>query len=171
MFEKIRIGLFWKRIKGTDIREYSLINGYICSDITSCMQVEKFMNKYLILSIFCLIVSCKEKVEYGDAKLTEKIDLTRIETLKKQPEGFNNDTIRIKGKVFIEWENVAIVNDEFSIWINSFEPAIGMELADESDKKLNGKNVELIGIYKAGMTGHLGRYNGRLSEIFYIKSN
>ena len=128
------------------------------------------MNRYIILALFCLIISCKVGVEYGDANLIEKIDLVQIETLKQSPEDFDNDTIRIEGKVFIEFENVALVNEGFPIWINSFEPAVGIKLGNESDKELNGKNVEIIGIYKSGIAGHLGLYNGQLNEILFIRT-
>tara|TARA_R110000868_G_scaffold326959_1_gene587951 strand:- start:578 stop:916 length:339 start_codon:yes stop_codon:yes gene_type:complete len=109
-------------------------------------------------------------VEYGDASLIEKIDLVDIKALKKSPVEFDNDTIRIQGKVFIEFENVALVNEGFSIWINSFEPAVGIKLGSKSDEELDGKNVEIIGIYKAGSAGHLGLHNGQISEIFLIKT-
>ena len=118
-----------------------------------------------------LLFSCNEGVEYGNVNLIERFDPVDIEILKSNPEKFNSDTLRISGRVFIQMGNVSISNDEFSIWINNFEPAVKVDFADNSYRKLNEKNVELIGIYKSGKSGNLSLYDGKFTKILYIKTD
>ncbi len=129
------------------------------------------MIKYIILGFILFIFSCKESKEYGNLQLPSRIQLTNIECLKNNLSEFNNDTLRIRGKLFIEFENVGIVNDGISIWINNFKPAVKIEFGDENYEILNNTNVEIIGKYKSGKTGHLGLYDGEFEEIFFIKTD
>tara|TARA_R110002012_G_scaffold295589_1_gene492245 strand:- start:1296 stop:1679 length:384 start_codon:yes stop_codon:yes gene_type:complete len=127
------------------------------------------VNKYRILIFIGLLVSCNtQKTEYGNAKISHKISLTDISELSKNRTDFDNDTLKIIGELHLDLENKGIYNESEKIWIDSFKPATEL---DSVWKKLNGKKVELIGLYKSGKTGHLGLYNGQFKEIYYIKTD
>ncbi len=126
------------------------------------------MNKHLFLILIGLLVSCNEShLEYGNTELSAKFNVTKIETIEKNPTELNMDTIRIIGQLGLDLENKGINHKTFPIWINSFHPATKM---DSVWKNMNYKKVEIIGLYKSGKTGHLGLYNGQLKEIYYIKT-
>ncbi|WP_143036912.1 hypothetical protein [Aequorivita viscosa] len=126
------------------------------------------MTKYKILILIGLLVSCiTEKTEYGNAELSQKINLTEISSVFKNSTEFNNDTLKISGVLHLDLENKGIYAKSDKIWLNSFKPATEL---DSVWKRMNGKKVELIGLYKSGKTGHLGLYNGQFTEIYYIKT-
>ncbi|QXP78817.1 MULTISPECIES: hypothetical protein [Winogradskyella] len=124
--------------------------------------------KIKILIFIGLIISCNSnKIEFGNTELSQKIELTNISDLMQNPTGFDNDTLKIVGELHLDLENKGIFSKSEKIWINSFKPATEL---DSVWKRINGKKVEIIGLYKAGKTGHLGLYNGQLKEIYYIKT-
>ena len=123
--------------------------------------------KYPLLVLLLVLVSCQEEIELGNSDLVPKINLIEIEELKKKPTEFNNDTIRLKCAIYLTMENHSFYNKDYSIWIDSFNPATDLKTGWE---KFNNKKVELIGLYQSGKTGHLGLYNGKFIEIYYIKS-
>ena len=125
-------------------------------------------NKIKILIFIGLIISCNSnKIEFGNTELSQKIELTNISDLMQNPTEFDNDTLKIVGELHLDLENKGIFSKSEKIWINSFKPATEL---DSVWKRINGKKVEIIGLYKAGKTGHLGLYNGQLKEIYYIKT-
>ena len=122
------------------------------------------MTKFKIIIFIGLLISCStKKAEFGNAELSQKITLTDITLLKENPTDFDNDTLKIVGKLYLTLENKGIDD----IWIPSFKPATEL---DSVWNKMNEKKVELIGLYKSGKTGHLGLYNGQFTEIYYIKT-
>ncbi|WP_179333042.1 hypothetical protein [Winogradskyella costae] len=124
--------------------------------------------KIKILIFIGLIISCNSnKIEFGNTELSQKIELMNISDLMQNPTGFDNDTLKIVGELHLDLENKGIFSKSEKIWINSFKPATEL---DSVWKRINGKKVEIIGLYKAGKTGHLGLYNGQLKEIYYIKT-
>jgi hypothetical protein len=124
--------------------------------------------KIKILIFIGLIISCNSnKIEFGNTELSQKIELTNISDLMQNPTAFDNDTLKIVGELHLDLENKGIFSKSEKIWINSFKPATEL---DSVWKRINGKKVEIIGLYKAGKTGHLGLYNGQLKEIYYIKT-
>jgi len=124
--------------------------------------------KIKILIFIGLIISCNSnKIEFGNIELSQKIELTNISDLMQNPTGFDNDTLKIVGELHLDLENKGFFSKSEKIWINSFKPATEL---DSVWKRINGKKVEIIGLYKAGKTGHLGLYNGQLKEIYYIKT-
>jgi len=126
------------------------------------------VNRFKILIFIGLIISCNSnKIEFGNTELSQKIELTNISDLMQNPTGFDNDTLKIVGELHLDLENKGIFSKSEKIWINSFKPATEL---DSVWKRINGKKVEIIGLYKAGNTGHLGLYNGQLKEIYYIKT-
>jgi hypothetical protein len=126
------------------------------------------VNRFKILIIIGLIISCNSnKIEFGNADLSQKLELTNIRDLMKKPTEFNNDTLKIIGEFHLTMENRGIYWKSQQIWIDSFKPATEL---DSVWKNMNGKKVEIIGLYKAGKTGHLGLYNGQFKEIYYIKT-
>lgn len=126
------------------------------------------MNRFKILIVIGLIISCNSnKIEFGNTELSQKIELTNISDLLQNPTEFDNDTLKIVGELHLDLENKGIFAKSEKIWIQSFKPATEL---DSVWKKINGKKVEIIGLYKAGKTGHLGLYNGQLKEIYYIKT-
>ncbi|SDX51142.1 hypothetical protein SAMN05216556_13821 [Aequorivita viscosa] len=131
-------------------------------------KLKKIVTKYKILILIGLLVSCiTEKTEYGNAELSQKINLTEISSVFKNSTEFNNDTLKISGVLHLDLENKGIYAKSDKIWLNSFKPATEL---DSVWKRMNGKKVELIGLYKSGKTGHLGLYNGQFTEIYYIKT-
>ena len=106
-------------------------------------------------------------MEFGNSKLTEDIDFISLEQFEQNPENYHNDTIKIRGTLYVEYENISIKLNNISIWIETFEPSIIGGLEEDKLKKLN---VELTGIYNAEQTGHLGLFNGHLTKVFYMKS-
>ncbi|WP_179346703.1 hypothetical protein [Winogradskyella ursingii] len=126
------------------------------------------MKKHLILIFIGLIVSCNtQKTEFGNAEILQKVSLTNISELSENRTEFDNDTLKIIGELHLDLENKGIYVESEKIWIKSFKPATEL---DSVWKKMNGRKVEIIGLYKAGKTGHLGLYNGQLKEIYYIKT-
>ena len=126
------------------------------------------MSKYKILIFIGLLVSCNpNKSEFGDAELTRKIKLANISDLSKKSNEFDNDTLKIIGELHLDLENKGVYYKSRRIWIDSFKPATELDSVWE---KMNGKKVEIIGLYKAGQTGHLGLYDGQFKEIYYIKT-
>ena len=126
------------------------------------------MNRFKILIVIGLVISCNSnKIEFGNTELSQKIELTNISDLLQNPTEFDNDTLKIVGELHLDLENKGIFSKSEKIWIQSFKPATEL---DSVWKKINGKKVEIIGLYKAGKTGHLGLYNGKLKEIYYIKT-
>lgn len=132
-------------------------------------KLKKMMTEYKILILVGVLVSCNtNNKEFGNAQLSQKIHLTNISFLSKNPTDFDNDTLKIIGKLHLDLENKGIYNQSHNIWINSFKPATEL---DSVWKNFNGKNVEIIGLYLAGKTGHLEQYNGQFKEIYYIKTD
>jgi hypothetical protein len=126
------------------------------------------MKKHLILIFIGLIFSCNtQKTEFGNAEILQKVSLTNINELSKNRTEFDNDTLKIIGELHLDLENKGIYVESEKIWIKSFKPATEL---DSVWRKMNGKKVEIIGLYKSGKTGHLGLYNGQLKEIYYIKT-
>ncbi|MGV6832046.1 MAG: hypothetical protein ACWA5P_10875 [bacterium] len=126
------------------------------------------MTKLKFLIFIGLLVSCNtKKAEFGNADLSQKINLTKITDLKEKLPEFDNDTLRITGELHVDLENKGIFYNSEKIWIDSFKPATEL---DTVWRKMNGKTVEIIGRYKSGKTGHLGLYNGKFTEIYYIKT-
>jgi len=126
------------------------------------------VRKFKILLFIGLLFSCNtEKTEYGNAELSQKIHLTEISSIFKNSTEFNNDTLKISGELHLDLENKGIYAESDKIWLNSFKPATEL---DSVWKRMNGKKVELIGLYKSGKTGHLGLYNGQFTEIYFIKT-
>lgn len=126
------------------------------------------MTKFRILIFIGLLISCNTKqTEYGNGELFQKINLTEIGALKENSTEFDNDTIKILGELHLDLENKGIYGDSKKIWIDSFKPATEL---DSVWKKMNGKRVQLIGLYKSGKTGHLGLYDGQFIEVYYIKT-
>ena len=126
------------------------------------------MRKFKILLFIGVLFSCNtEKTEYGNAVLSQKIHLTEISSVFKNSTEFNKDTLKISGELHLDLENKGIYAESDKIWLNSFKPATEL---DSVWKRMNGKKVELIGLYKSGKTGHLGLYNGQFTEIYYIKT-
>ncbi len=131
-------------------------------------KLKTIVNKYKILIFIGLLVSCNSnKIEFGDDELSQKIELTNISVLIENPTEFDNDTLKIIGEFHLTMENRGIYWKSQQIWIDSFKPATEL---DSVSKNMNGKKVEIIGLYKAGKTGHLGLYDGQLKEIYYIKT-
>ena len=133
----------------------------------------KFKNKLflnLLIPILGLLTSCQEPMEFGNSKLAEDIDFISLEQFEQNPENYHNDTIKIRGTLYVEYENVSIKLNNISIWIETFEPSIIGGLEEDKRKKLNGDNVELTGIYNAEQKGHLGLFNGHFTKVFYMKS-
>ncbi|WP_139242023.1 hypothetical protein [Aquimarina spongiae] len=127
------------------------------------------MTKFKILIFIGFLISCnKEKTEFGNAELSQRINLIEITDLTENSSDFDNDTLKIIGDLHLELENKGIFSKSGKIWIDSFKPATEL---DTVWKKMNGKTVEIIGLYKSGKTGHLGLYNGEFKEIYYIKVN
>ena len=126
------------------------------------------MNRSKISIIIGLIISCNSnKIEFGNADLSQKIELTDIGDLMKHPIKSHNDTIKIIGEFHFTLENRGIYWKSQQIWIDSFKPATEL---DSVGKKMNGKRVEIIGLYRAGKTGHLGLYNGKFKEVYSFKT-
>jgi hypothetical protein len=126
------------------------------------------VNKFKFIILIGLLVSCNpNKIEFGNVELSQKLELTNISVLIKNATEFDNDTLKIIGKLHLDMENKGIYSKSQQIWIDSFKPATEF---DSVWKKLNGKKVEIIGLYKAGKTGHLGLYDGQLKEIYYIRT-
>ena len=126
------------------------------------------MNRSKILIIIGLIISCNSnKIEFGNADLSQKIELIDIGDLMRHPIKFHNDTIKIIGEFHFTLENRGIYWKSQQIWIDSFKPATEL---DSVGKKMNGKRVEIIGLYRAGKTGHLGLYNGKFKEVYSFKT-
>tara|TARA_R100000544_G_C2205167_1_gene48875 strand:- start:24 stop:371 length:348 start_codon:yes stop_codon:yes gene_type:complete len=114
------------------------------------------------------MISCNSnKVEFGNTELSQKIELTNISDSLQNPTEFDNDTLKIVGELHLDLENKGVFAKSEKIWIKSFKPATEL---DSVWKKMNRRKVEIIGLYKAGKTGHLGLYNGQLKEIYYIKT-
>tara|TARA_B100001765_G_scaffold212469_1_gene176608 strand:- start:1132 stop:1536 length:405 start_codon:yes stop_codon:yes gene_type:complete len=131
-------------------------------------KLKKIVTKHKILIFIGLLVSCNTyKTEFGNAEISEKISLTDISELSKNRTEYDNDTLRIIGELHLDLENKGLYKESEKIWIHSFKPATEL---DSVWKKINGKKVELIGLYKSGKTGHLGLYNGQFIEIYYIKT-
>ena len=131
-------------------------------------KLKKIVINFKIFLFIGLLVSCNpNKTEFGNADLSNKIELTDINDLNKNPTDFDNDTLKIIGELHLDLENKGIFDQSGKIWVESFKPATEL---DSVWKKLNGKKVEIIGFYKAGKTGHLGIYNGQFKEIYYIKA-
>lgn len=131
------------------------------------------MNKIFQLCIILIItVSCSKPESYGDIDLDKSFELINISDIKTKSSRFDNDTIKISGKLYLEFENVGIFNESLSIWINNLKPAISddIKFGDRMHKELNGKYVTLIGIYKSGKTGHLNRYDGEFKKILYLRT-
>ena len=128
----------------------------------------KNMKKGSILIFTILITSCNtQRTEFGNAEISRKLSLTNIKELSENQTAFDNDTLKIIGELHLDLENKGIFSKSEKIWINSFKPTTEL---DSTWKKLNGKEVEIIGLYKAGKTGHLGLYNGQFKEVYYIKT-
>ena len=126
------------------------------------------MNRFNILIVIGLMISCNSnKVEFGNTELSQKIELTNISDSLQNPTEFDNDTLKIVGELHLDLENKGVFAKSEKIWIKSFKPATEL---DSVWKKMNRRKVEIIGLYKAGKTGHLGLYNGQLKEIYYIKT-
>ena len=131
-------------------------------------KLKKIVTKYKILIFIGLLFSCNtHKTEFGNAEISKKINLTEISELSKNRTEFNNDTLKLIGELHLDLENKGLYNKSEKIWINSFQPATEL---DSVWKQINGKKVELIGLYKSGKTGHLGLYNGQFTEIYYIRT-
>ena len=122
--------------------------------------------------MFIMFSACKEKIEYGDINLTEKIKRIEISTLKKDFSKYNKDTLRIKGNLTLGMGNTCINSEGISIWINNLKPAVNIDFifGDNFHKKINNKSVELIGVYKYGKAGNLNLYDGEFTKILYIKT-
>ena len=88
--------------------------------------------------------------------------------MEKNPADFDNDTLRLSGDLHLDLENKGIFLKSHKIWIESFRPATEL---DSAWNNMNGKQVEIIGLYQAGKTGHLGQFDGQFKEIYYIKTN
>ncbi|WP_243472544.1 hypothetical protein [Winogradskyella sp. MH6] len=123
--------------------------------------------KILLIILPFVLFSCKKEYDYGNSELFEKIDLTDINILKGYRTKFDNDTLRVKGKVTISFENISIGNGDSWIWVDSFEPAVEF---DTVYNNLNYREVELIGLFDSKNTGHLGQYNGGFEKIYAIKT-
>lgn len=131
-------------------------------------KLKNLVTKYKILIFIGLLVSCNaNEAEFGDAELSQKIELTNIRDLVKNPTEFDNDTLKISGELHLDLENKGVFYKSQKIWIDSFKPATELDSVWE---KMNGKKVEIIGLYKTGKTGHLGLYDGQLKEVYYIKT-
>ena len=127
------------------------------------------MNKLKLLLVLFPVVffSCEKEFDYGNSELFEKIDLTDINILKEDRAKFDNDTLRVIGKVSMSFENISIGNGDSWIWIDSFKPAVKF---DTVYNNLNFCEVQLIGLFDSKNTGHLGQYNGGLKKIYAIKT-
>ncbi|MDT0648422.1 hypothetical protein RM545_17150 [Zunongwangia sp. F260] len=87
--------------------------------------------------------------------------------LKENNSDFDNDTVRLVGELHLDLENKGIFLDSHKIWIDSFKPASDLDTIWEY---MNGKEIEIIGLYQSGQSGHLGFYDGQLKEVYYIKT-
>ena len=124
-------------------------------------------NTYYILFISFLIFACKENQEYGNSELTSKYEFTDFQSVITNPKEFYKDTLRIKGQITMSSHNVSITDGNSWIWIDSFEPAVDFDNVYEN---LNMRNVELIGIFDFREKGFKDSYDGKFTELFYIKS-
>lgn len=130
--------------------------------------MKKIVNKYIVIFSIGLIISCdSKKLEFGNAGLSQKIELTNINDLMKNPTEFDNDTLKIIGEFHLTMENRGVYWKSKQIWIDSFKPATEL---DSVWKNMNEKKVKIIGLYKAGKAGHLGLYDGQFKEIYYIRT-
>ncbi len=131
-------------------------------------KLKNIVTKFKILILIGLLISCKSnETEFGNVELSQRINLTDISDLKNKPTEFENDTLKLIGELHLDLENKGIYVESEKIWIDSFKPATEL---DSVWKKMNGRKVELIGLYKSGITGHLGLYNGQFTEIYYIST-
>ncbi|SKB35196.1 hypothetical protein SAMN05660776_0638 [Salegentibacter holothuriorum] len=126
------------------------------------------MYKYRFLLLIGLIVSCSSnQTEFGNSELLQKHNPITISELKENPTDFDNDTVRLVGELHLDLENKGISFDSHKIWIDSFKPASDLDTIWEY---MNGKEIEIIGLYQSGHSGHLGIYDGQLKEVYYIKT-
>ncbi len=127
------------------------------------------MNKikyYLLLLIICISFSCSEKKHFGNSELKEKItEVSKEDFANKQK--FDDDTIKLEGRIFLDLENKFIEVANRKIWINSFEPATNLD--EKLFDKLNNKKVVLIGLYQIENTGHLNQYDEQIKNIYYLR--
>ena len=105
--------------------------------------------------------------EFGNETLIRKIKETDWNRIINSPEILNNDTILIRGKFKLYFENSTIINsDSLGIWI---EPGNWDEITYSEYENLINKNILVIGKFSSIDKGHLSQHLGSITEIYYLK--
>lgn len=127
--------------------------------------MKKTIKTYYILVLSLSFFTCQNR-EYGNSIITQKIELTEFQSIVSNPKRFYKDTIRIIGQISISSHNVSITDGNSWIWIDSFEPALGLDTVYEN---LNMRQVEIVGVYDFREKGFMDDYVGKFTELYYIK--
>ncbi|WP_299229694.1 hypothetical protein [uncultured Psychroserpens sp.] len=122
---------------------------------------------YYLLLISLLIFACSKNQEYGNSEIINKYEFTDFQSVVKNPKEFYKDTLRIKGQITMSSHNVSITDGKSWIWIDSFEPAVDYDTVYQN---LNMRDVELIGVFDFREKGFMDSYDGKFTELFYIKT-
>lgn len=135
--------------------------------------------KVTILFVAVFILGCKNKYIYSSDDLKNKTyQAINIDMLEKNSLEYDNMLIEIQGYFYMDIENIYIHNNnnQNRIWLdfNFFKPLVSKESDTLNGKKLisfNKKKVTVKGIYKVDKTGHLGVYNGGITNITFFGNN
>lgn len=139
------------------------------------LKVNNLKASILLITVF--ILGCKNKhIFYSDDFKNKTYQTVDIDMFKKNPLEYDNMLIEIEGYFHMDIENIYIHNNQNRIWLdfNFFKPLLNNERDSLNGKKLmtfNRKKVTVKGIYKVDKTGHLGVYNGGITNITFFGNN
>ncbi|SKB36763.1 hypothetical protein SAMN03080601_00337 [Alkalitalea saponilacus] len=139
------------------------------------------VNNLKIISLLTafLSIGCNNKVVfYSDDSQDVKYQVVDVDSLEMKALDYDNKPIEISGYFHMDIENIYIHNNnnENRIWLdfNFFKPLKGDNDDTLNGKRLmtlKGKKVKVRGVYKIDKTGHLGVYNGGITDITLFGSN
>lgn len=141
------------------------------------LKVNNLKASIFLIAVF--ILGCKNKnIFYSDDFKNKTYQAVDIDMFKKNPLKYDNILIEIEGYFHMDIENIYIHNNQNQnrIWLdfNFFKPLLKNERDSLNGNKLmtfNRKKVTVKGIYKVDNTGHLGVYNGGITNITFFGNN
>ncbi|MEO9871181.1 hypothetical protein [Ekhidna sp.] len=102
----------------------------------------------------------------GDENLIDGLSEVSWNTISENPEDFNGDTILISGKYTYIFENVRLSFGSNQIWVEGFD--YDTIIVANFEERINGREVQIFGIFNSKDKGHLGQFLGTIEKSLYV---